>query len=142
MIVFGLDADTSATRKEAGRAALDCAQSILAEVGDWSALRIVNGADPVRVGVGVHFGEAYCGAIGDEDRLEFTVLRDTVNVAALLEAFTKTTGKPIAASESVLTAAGFSWRLGRQLGLSHLGAATRQLLSFQAGAETLHFTKQ
>ena len=38
----------------------------------------------VRVGVGVATGEAFVGAIGARDRLDFTALGDTVNVAARL----------------------------------------------------------
>lgn len=41
-------------------------------------------AGGVRVGVGVHSGEAFVGAIGSDDRLDFTALGDTVNVAARL----------------------------------------------------------
>lgn len=37
-----------------------------------------------RVGVGVHSGEAYVGTIGSGDRLDFSALGDTVNVAARL----------------------------------------------------------
>ena len=38
----------------------------------------------VRVGVGVHTGEAFVGAVGAGERLDFTALGDTVNVAARL----------------------------------------------------------
>jgi len=41
-------------------------------------------AGGVRVGVGVHAGDAFVGAIGSADRLDFTALGDTVNVAARL----------------------------------------------------------
>lgn len=37
-----------------------------------------------RVGVGVHSGQAYVGTIGSGDRLDFSALGDTVNVAARL----------------------------------------------------------
>jgi adenylate cyclase len=41
-------------------------------------------AGGVRVGVGVHSGEAFVGAIGSDERLDFTALGDAVNVAARL----------------------------------------------------------
>jgi adenylate cyclase len=43
----------------------------------------------IELGIGLDAGEAFCGAVGDETRLEFTVLGDTVNIAAWLEQETK-----------------------------------------------------
>jgi adenylate cyclase len=42
------------------------------------------GGDPIPVGVGVHTGIAYVGAVGTEDHVEFTALGDAVNIAARL----------------------------------------------------------
>jgi adenylate cyclase len=61
--------------------AIETGQAILREVDDPELV-----AGGVRVGVGVHFGDAYVGAIGSDDRLDFTALGDTVNVAARLGA--------------------------------------------------------
>lgn len=47
---------------------------------------------------------AFCGAVGDETRLEFTVLGDTV--AARLEQETKAVGLPLVVSRAFLAAAG------------------------------------
>ncbi|MBE7196560.1 MAG: adenylate/guanylate cyclase domain-containing protein, partial [Parafilimonas terrae] len=61
----------------------------------------------------LHGGEVFSGIIGEEARYEFTVLGDTVNVAARLEQATKSAGVPILASEAVRAAAGsagVSWR--------------------------------
>jgi adenylate cyclase len=54
-------------------------------------------AGGVRVGVGVHLGDAFVGAIGSDDRLDFTALGDTVNVAARL-------GSDAAAGELLVSA--------------------------------------
>ena len=51
-------------------------------------LRATGHGDPggpwVRVGVGVHTGLAWVGAVGDESHTELTALGDTVNVTARL----------------------------------------------------------
>lgn len=102
MVVFGLP---SPTPDDAPRA-VACGKAILASLAEWSAARAAEGADPVTVGIGIHWGEVFCGAVGDDSRLEFAVLGDTVNVAARLEAETKRAGQPLIVSQTLLDAAG------------------------------------
>jgi adenylate cyclase len=52
----------------------------LLDEADRSELR----AAGVRVGAGIHAGRAFVGVMGTDDRLDFTALGDTVNVAARL----------------------------------------------------------
>ncbi len=61
---------------------------------------------PVRLAIGAHWGEVYAGAVGDEARLEFTVLGDTVNVAARLEGVCKAEDQTLVVSGALLRAAG------------------------------------
>lgn len=100
MVVFGVPNPGPNNAADA----LAAARAILAAIGAWNAER--RAADPVQVGIGLHCGEVYCGAIGDDDRLEFTVLGDTVNVAARLEQESKTASAPLLVSEELLNAAG------------------------------------
>ncbi len=110
LVVFGLDRPGTPAHdhRRHAAAALSCAERIVSEMADWSRVRAENGEEPVRVGVGVHYGEVYCGAIGDDARLEYTVLGDTVNVASRLEALTKSLERPVVASADVIDAAGVS----------------------------------
>ena len=52
---------------------------------DWSGMS----RPQLRIGVGIHSGEATCGVVGSPQRLEYTIIGDTVNVAARLESKTK-----------------------------------------------------
>ena len=64
--------------------AIACARAVQAAVNDWNRTRIAEGLPPVDVGIGVHYGDVILGNMGDERRLEFAVIGDTVNVAAPL----------------------------------------------------------
>lgn len=85
MGLFGVPAVSSRDPSHAIRAA----QALLAAVRSWSLERTARGRPPVHVGIGIHYGPVFAGVLGD-DRLEFTVLGTTVNVARRLEELTKT----------------------------------------------------
>jgi adenylate cyclase len=70
----------------------------------WNAKRAFN--PPVQIGVGVHFGEVFCGVVGTDERLEFTVLGEPVNIAARIEQATKAVGRDFLASQEAVEAAG------------------------------------
>lgn len=98
MIVFGAPIDRG--DKEEARAAVDCGLAMLDEVErmnkDWEG----TGRPVVKIGCGIHTGEATCGVVGAERRLEYTVIGDTVNLSARLESTTKEFGVPILISEA------------------------------------------
>ncbi len=47
-------------------------------------------AEPVRFGIGIHYGKLMLGTIGENQRMDSTVISDTVNTASRLEQLTKT----------------------------------------------------
>ena len=90
-----------------------CRQAIAAAVAIASRVESLNAAlahapvEPIRFGVGIHAGITIAGDIGYERHAQFTAIGDPVNVAARLEALTKTLGCEVLISEEVYERAGF-----------------------------------
>ncbi len=58
----------------------------------------------LRIGVGINTGVVIAGTIGGGGKLEFTLIGDTVNVAARVEQLTKTTGDAILLTQQCVDA--------------------------------------
>ncbi|XWN31628.1 MAG: adenylate/guanylate cyclase domain-containing protein [Devosia sp.] len=97
MVVFGLPRPTP----QDADSAVACGLDILARVAALSAADEAAGGPALHVGVGIHAGTAFVGAIGDEMRLEFTVVGDVVNVASRVENATKAAHVPLLITDAV-----------------------------------------
>ena len=58
----------------------------------------------LRIGIGINTGKVIAGTIGGGGKLEFTLIGDTVNVAARIEQLTKTTGDTVLLTQQTLDA--------------------------------------
>ncbi len=125
MIVMGVP---EARGDDAARA-LACARALLDRIAAWNTGPTPPplAGQPLRVGIGAHFGPAFVGAVGTAERLEFTVLGDTVNVASRLEQLTRETNGGLIASATLLTAAGEGPGVGTAAG-GHWQARDSSLL--------------
>lgn len=71
------------------RDALQSIEAVIETVDAWNADRERSGDFPVRVNASAASGSLIFAAVGDERRLEYTVIGDTVNLAAKLEKHSK-----------------------------------------------------
>ncbi len=82
---------------DAGHRAVTAAREIL------EAMEQENGSSdwPLRLGIGIHVGKVIAGNVGSPRRKEYTVIGDTVNFAARLEALNKEFGSQLLVSDNV-----------------------------------------
>lgn len=63
--------------------------------------RISRQQEPIQIGMGLHTGSAISGNIGSNERVEYTVIGNTVNTASRIEASTKAFGADLLISEEL-----------------------------------------
>ena len=87
-----------------------CARAVATADGMMQALEAINaerraaGQPAIAHRIGVHAGDAMVGNVGSEDRLEFTVIGDVVNLADRIEQACKQTGDAVLLSAPVVEA--------------------------------------
>ena len=62
-------------------------------------------ADAIRIGIGINSGECYVGNMGSDQRFNYSVIGDPVNVASRLEGQSKTYGVEIVIGDTTMAAA-------------------------------------
>ena len=75
------------------------AVSMQAELRVFNAERATRGEPEIQIGIGLHTGQVMAGTIGEKNRMEGTVISDTVNLASRMEGLTKMYGATLIVSE-------------------------------------------
>jgi class 3 adenylate cyclase len=85
-------------------AAVAAAQEMLSRLAHLNEALVLEGQVPIRIGIGLHAGDAVVGHVGSTARHEYTAIGDTVNLASRVESLTKEVGYPLVCSEFVIEA--------------------------------------
>jgi class 3 adenylate cyclase len=85
---FGILPETRPSGESARRGVV-AALAMLDYLDEFNRQRSERGEDPLRIGVGVNTGPVVAGTMGSDERLEYTVLGDTVNVSQRLSDLNK-----------------------------------------------------
>lgn len=86
MAIFGAPVQSENSARDAFEAALDMRKALTELNKAFEA----EGLPVLRFGIGIHTGPVFAGTIGAENRMEYTVIGDTVNTASRLESLCKT----------------------------------------------------
>ncbi len=89
MVLFPTNADD----------ALSCAVDMLKALEQYNILLTAIAYPSIHVGIGLNSGSLMLGIIGGQTRMDSTVIGDTVNLSARIEALTKTYGVPLLITE-------------------------------------------
>ncbi len=103
MALYGIDGETPTA---AARQALRGAAAMLRHVDELNAQIKHELKAPLRIGIGIHFGEAIVGAMGPPRSQIVSAIGDTVNTTARLESLTKDYDCSLIVSRQAASAAG------------------------------------
>jgi class 3 adenylate cyclase len=80
--------------------ALEASMDMLGALAEFNAELTKKGKPPIAIGIGLNSGSLMLGTIGEEDRMDGTVISDAVNLASRIEGQTKTYGISLLLSHS------------------------------------------
>jgi class 3 adenylate cyclase len=109
MALFGAPQARADHPERAVRAAL----SIVARLPALNAHFSEQGVPPIAIGIGIHVGEVIAGLIGPDERVEYGVVGEPVNLASRIESLTKEARAVILVSKEIAARLGPEFMLGR-----------------------------
>lgn len=114
MAFWNAPLDTADHPARACAAALAVVDAVRGETTSWTT----EGMAPVRTRIGIHSGPAIVGNVGSSDRMNYTALGATVNLASRLEQLNRQLGTEILVSADVVE------RVRDRFAFEHAGSTT------------------
>jgi adenylate cyclase len=130
LAVFGLGAGAANPAAAAVSAGLEMRRRLEA----YNA-RLAERGLHLRSGIGIHAGEAVAGYLGSADRMEFTVIGHTVNVAARIEGQAREPLPSLLFSEEVARRLGSAFAV-REVGTASLKGVAGEMRLLTVGGES------
>ena len=96
MAIFGAPVSSQNSARDAFEAALEMRRALESINEEF----LKDGLPQLHFGIGIHTGPVFAGTIGAANRMEYTVIGDTVNTASRLESLCKTYAKDLLLSEA------------------------------------------
>lgn len=113
MAIWGAPKGTPQDAENAVRACLEMRKALQ----ELNEKRIARKQPPINIGMGLHAGRAISGTIGSNERMEYTVIGNTINTGSRIEASTKAFGADLLISDEVVS------KIGDKFLLEMAGAA-------------------
>ena len=82
--------------------AIECCENIVHALNEINIKRYEENKSLLRIGMGVHYGRMILGMIGEEHRLDDTVISDTVNTASRIESYAEKQKLSVVVSETIV----------------------------------------
>ena len=79
--------------------AIQASIAMLHLLQDYNKFQTTNGNNPIHIGIGINTGMLTLGTVGEKNRMEGTVISDSVNLASRIEGMTKVYGASILISK-------------------------------------------
>jgi adenylate cyclase len=124
MAVFGAPVEDASP----GDNALRSSREILRRVEELNESKAI---PPTRLGIGLHLGRAITGSVGSDERKEYTIIGDAVNLAARIEQATKKFKAMLLVSEGLWSAVDHDAYQAKDLGLVELKGQSQATRLYQ-----------